>query len=41
MEEYENPNEMPHQVPSQESANDRYTYYSGMPVRSSEYRYVP
>ena len=41
MEEYENPNDMPHQVPSQESANDRYTYYSGMPVRSSEYRYVP
>ena len=41
MEEYENPNDMPHQVPSQESANDRYTYYSGMPVHSSEYRYVP
>ena len=44
MEEYENPNDMPHQASPHECAvdqNDRYTYYSGMPVRSSEYRYVP
>ena len=44
MEEYENPNERPDQVAPHESVDgqdDRYTYYSGMPVRSSEYRYVP
>ena len=44
MEEYENPNDMPHQAPPHEGAadqNDRYTYYSGIPVSGSEYRYVP
>ena len=44
MEEYENPNDMPHQAPPHEGAadqNDRYTYYSGIPASGSEYRYVP
>ena len=44
MEEYENPSDMPHHAPPHESTmdqNDRYTYYSGMSVSGSEYRYVP
>ena len=38
MSEYENPNEIPQQHPVQ---SDPYTYYSGQPVPSSPYRYVP
>ena len=38
MSEYENPNEMPEQPPVQ---SDPYTYYSGHPMQSSPYRYVP
>lgn len=38
MSEYENPNEMPEQPPVK---GDPYTYYSGHPVQSSPYRYVP
>ena len=38
MSEYENPNEMPEQPPVK---SDPYTYYSGHPVQSSPYRYVP
>ena len=38
MSEYENPNEVPEQPPIQ---SDPYTYYSGHPMQSSPYRYVP
>ena len=38
MSEYENPNEVPEQPPVK---SDPYTYYSGHPVQSSPYRYVP
>ena len=38
MSEYENPNEIPQQHSAQ---SDPYTYYSGQPVPSSPYRYVP
>ena len=38
MSEYENPNEIPQQHSVQ---SDPYTYYSGQPVPSSPYRYVP
>ena len=38
MSEYENPNEMPEQPPVK---SDPYTDYSGHPVQSSPYRYVP
>ena len=38
MSEYENMSEMPQQPPVQ---SDPYTYYSGHPMQSSPYRYVP
>ena len=38
MSEYENPNEVPEQSPVK---GDPYTYYSGQPMQSSPYRYVP
>ena len=46
MNPYENPNELPredagYEVISQPSRQDGYTYYSGAPNTSGEYRYVP
>ena len=38
MSEHENPNELPEQPPIQ---GEPYTYYSGHPMQSSPYRYVP